>query len=183
MVVTSCQVVLYTSYTIFYWCMTKKKLWITIKVLAVVTLVGSLFTLVHLFGHKIFHPLGIICMTLNAADFAAPLAGLQVVIRRRATSTLPLPLCIANFMVSTEWFIYGLLKQDFYLITPNGIGTFLAQIQLILFLVLPRKPGQSSPLVRMFRCCCRKTGVCEVEDNASGELLPSFRKRNCCPRG
>lgn len=55
-------------------------------------------------------------MTLNTADFAAPLAGLRVVIRRRATSTLPLPLCIANFMVSSEWFLYGLLVKDFYLI-------------------------------------------------------------------
>jgi len=69
-----------------------------------------------LFSHKVFHPLGIICMTLNTADFAAPLAGLRVVIRRRATSTLPLPLCIANFMVSSEWFLYGLLVKDFYLI-------------------------------------------------------------------
>ncbi|KAJ1348095.1 hypothetical protein KIN20_003322 [Parelaphostrongylus tenuis] len=71
---------------------------------------------VKLFGMKVFHPLGIVCMTLNIADFAAPLAGLRVVIRRGATSTLPLPLCIANFMVSSEWFLYGLLVKDIYLI-------------------------------------------------------------------
>ena len=43
---------------------------------------------------KIYHPLGMICLALNIGDFAAPLAGLRVVIRRRATSTLPLPLCM-----------------------------------------------------------------------------------------
>ncbi|KAK6043744.1 mtN3/saliva family protein [Cooperia oncophora] len=109
--------------------------------------------MVKFFGMKVFHPLGIICMTLNIADFAAPLAGLRVVIRRGATSTLPLPLCIANFMVSTEWFLYGVLKRDVYLITPNGIGSLLALGQLFLFVILPRKPGQRSLLSRAFGCC------------------------------
>ncbi|EFO92181.1 hypothetical protein CRE_10860 [Caenorhabditis remanei] len=92
--VTGCQVILYTTYTIFYWCMTKKKLWITLKVLGVIGICTSLVLGVHFFGMKIFHPLGIVCLTLNIADFAAPLGGIRVVIRRWATSTLPLPLCM-----------------------------------------------------------------------------------------
>ncbi|ULT96893.1 hypothetical protein L3Y34_005017 [Caenorhabditis briggsae] len=148
--VTGCQVILYTTYTIFYWCMTKKKLWITLKVLGVIGICTSLVLGVHFFGMKIFHPLGIVCLTLNIADFAAPLGGIRVVIRRWATSTLPLPLCIANFLVSSEWFLYGLLKNDFYLIFPNGVGSLLAFIQLLLFVVLPRKPGQRAPIVRLW---------------------------------
>ncbi|KAI1732743.1 sugar efflux transporter for intercellular exchange domain-containing protein [Ditylenchus destructor] len=101
--VTSAQIVLYSVYVVFYFFMTKKKFWISLKVLALVTTCAALVLSVHFFGHKIFHPLGIVCMTLNTADFGAPLAGLRVVIRRRATSTLPLPLCIANFLVSSEW--------------------------------------------------------------------------------
>ncbi|PAV86736.1 hypothetical protein WR25_20947 isoform B [Diploscapter pachys] len=150
--VTSCQIALYSVYTIFYWIMSKNKLWITLKIFAMVVFCAGIISSVHFFGMKIFHPLGIFCLTLNVADFAAPLAGLRVVIRRYATSTLPLPLCIANFMVSTEWFIYGLLLNDFYLIAPNGIGSLLAFIQLILFVVLPRKPGQRAPIVRLFLC-------------------------------
>ncbi|CAA94322.1 Sugar transporter SWEET1 [Caenorhabditis elegans] len=148
--VTGCQVILYTTYTIFYWCMTKKKLYISLKVLGVIGICTSLVLAVHFFGMKIFHPLGIVCLTLNIADFAAPLGGIRVVIRRWATSTLPLPLCIANFLVSTEWFLYGLLKNDFYLIFPNGVGSLLAFIQLLLFIVLPRKPGQRAPIVRLW---------------------------------
>jgi len=118
---------------------------------------------------------------LNASDFGAPMAGLKVVIRRRATSTLPLPLCIANFLVSSEWFLYGLLVWDFYLITPNGIGCILATFQLILFLVLPRKPGQKSPVVRLFTwlslfvcpCLLKKDNdtaiVVEKEDDIEGQ--------------
>ncbi|XGW26637.1 hypothetical protein V3C99_007331 [Haemonchus contortus] len=153
LVVTGCQVILYSTYSVFYWLMSKDKLWITIKVGAVLSLCTALILSVQFFGMKVFHPLGIVCMTLNIADFAAPLAGLRVVIRRGATSTLPLPLCIANFLVSSEWFLYGLLVRDVYLITPNGIGSLLALGQLFLFVVLPRKPGQRSLLTRAFGCC------------------------------
>ncbi|VDM51750.1 unnamed protein product [Angiostrongylus costaricensis] len=153
LVVTGCQVILYSSYSIFYWLMSKEKLFITIKVSVVLAMCAALIGSVKLFGMKVFHPLGIVCMTLNIGDFAAPLAGLRVVIRRGATSTLPLPLCIANFMVSSEWFLYGLLVRDIYLITPNGIGSALAVGQLFLFIILPRKPGQRSLIARICGCC------------------------------
>ncbi|KAF7636850.1 hypothetical protein Mgra_00003794 [Meloidogyne graminicola] len=171
MYVTGTQIILYSTYTIFYWFMSKKKLGISLKILLLLSICFTLVALVHFFGQKVFHPLGIICTTLNTMDFAAPLSGLRVVIRRRATSTLPLPLCIANFLVSTEWFIYGLLVWDFYLITPNGIGSLLAFAQLILFIVLPRKPKQRPPFIRLFysirRCCSTKKELSvDVEDIA-----------------
>ncbi|VDN03391.1 unnamed protein product [Thelazia callipaeda] len=128
--VTSVQVVLYTSYLIFYWIMSKNKY--TLKIM----------------------PPAIVCITcifLNVADFAAPLAGIKYVIRNHSTQTLPLPLCIANFLVSTEWFVYGLLKMDFYLILPNGIGSTLALGQLTLFLILPHKTGIQTPLAKFFK--------------------------------
>ncbi|VDK53243.1 unnamed protein product [Anisakis simplex] len=99
---------------------------------------------------KVYHPLGIICLCLNVADFAAPLANIKYVIRKRSSQTLPLPLCIANFLVSNEWFIYGLLKDDFYLILPNGVGSIFATINLVLFIVLPRKTGLRSPILMLF---------------------------------
>ncbi|CAJ0937182.1 unnamed protein product, partial [Mesorhabditis belari] len=170
LVVTSTQVFLYFSYSIFYWFMTRNKFWITIKFLLILCLCGTIGGFTYHFKEKVFHPLGFLCMTLNAADFAAPLAGLNVVIRRGATSTLPLPLCIANFLVSTEWFLYGFLKMDFYLITPNGIGSILAFSQLVLFLVLPRKPGQKSPIRRLVTSC-RKNGVKDLEAEAVVEKV------------
>ncbi|GMR44966.1 hypothetical protein PMAYCL1PPCAC_15161 [Pristionchus mayeri] len=173
--VTGTQILLYSVYSIFYWCMTKKKLWISLKVLAVLALCATLASSVYFFGRKVFHPLGIICMTLNAADFAAPLAGLKTVIRRRATSTLPLPLCIANFLVSSEWFLYGILVKDFYLITPNGIGCMFATSQIIMFIVLPRKPGMRPPIVKLYRriasCCCKIDDVAEKDVESDVEKV------------
>ncbi|KHN87670.1 Sugar transporter SWEET1 [Toxocara canis] len=147
--VTTIQVVLYSSYLAFYWVMTKRKLMITAKVLLVIGICAGLYLMVRCFGMKVHHPLGVICLCLNVADFAAPLANIKYVVRKRSSQTLPLPLCIANFMVSNEWFIYGLLKNDFYLILPNGVGAIFASVNLVLFVVLPRKTGLRSPLLML----------------------------------
>ncbi|CAO4376024.1 unnamed protein product [Caenorhabditis nigoni] len=93
--------------------------------------------------------LGIICMTFNIMNFGAPLAGLGVVLRNREVSTLPLPMCVANFLVSSQWCLYGNLVQDIYIIIPNGIGMFLAIVQLSLFIVLPRRENEKSPLEKL----------------------------------
>uniref|UniRef100_A0AC35U7J6 Sugar transporter SWEET1 n=1 Tax=Rhabditophanes sp. KR3021 TaxID=114890 RepID=A0AC35U7J6_9BILA len=162
--VTSVQCVMYVFYSLFYWFMTKDKLWITFQIGAIYSICGSLIAAVYFFGHKVYHPLGIVCVTLNAMDFGAPLAGIHVVLRKRATATLPLPLCIANFLVSTEWFLYGLLKEDLYIIVPNGIGSFLSTLQIIVFLVLPRKHGRQIPIIAAFKwlTCQKDSG--KVED-------------------
>jgi hypothetical protein len=59
------------------------KFWITVKIIALAAICTSLILSVHFFGKKFFHPLGVICLILNVSDFAAPLAGLKVVIRRK----------------------------------------------------------------------------------------------------
>jgi len=173
MSVTLVQTILYSTYTIFYFFMSKKKLWITIQIIVLSIICACLILSVQFFGQKVHHPLGVVCLILNVSDFAAPLAGLKVVIRRRATSTLPMPLCIANFMVSTEWFIYGLLVKDLYLILPNGIGSFLAFCQLILFVVLPRKPNQPAPFIRLYRfITCSQTNY----DIEQANVVPIDKK-------
>ncbi|KAF1759676.1 hypothetical protein GCK72_016143 [Caenorhabditis remanei] len=93
--------------------------------------------------------LGIICMTFNIMNFGAPLAGLGVVLKNREVSTLPLPMCVANFLVSSQWCLYGNLVADIYIIIPNGIGMFLAIVQLSLFVVLPIRENEKSPLEKL----------------------------------
>ncbi|CCD69688.1 Sugar transporter SWEET1 [Caenorhabditis elegans] len=93
--------------------------------------------------------LGVICMTFNIMNFGAPLAGLGVVLKNREVSTLPLPMCVANFLVSSQWCLYGNLVSDIYIIIPNGIGMFLAIVQLALFVVLPIRENEKSPLEKL----------------------------------
>ncbi|VDK63745.1 unnamed protein product [Gongylonema pulchrum] len=114
-------IVLMGSYLIFYYFMTQKKLWISIEISAVIFLISIMLFLVQLYGHDIIHPLGFTCMTFNILNFGAPLAGLKVVLRQRSCETLPLPLCIANFLVSSQWALYGALVSDVYIIVSFSL--------------------------------------------------------------
>uniref|UniRef100_A0A0R3RQA5 Sugar transporter SWEET n=1 Tax=Elaeophora elaphi TaxID=1147741 RepID=A0A0R3RQA5_9BILA len=156
-------------YLIFYYFMTKKKLWISIEVCAVIFLISLMLLLVQIFGHDIFHPLGFTCMTFNILNFGAPLAGLKVVLRQRNCETLPLPMCIANLLVSSQWALYGVFVSDVYIITPNAIGMLLAMIQIALFLIFPMKQGRLSPIQRCFNpsCCAAAASSSSSDDNGS----------------
>ncbi|VDK28706.1 unnamed protein product [Anisakis simplex] len=59
--------------------------------------------------------LGLVCAAFNVATVAAPLMALGEVIRMRSTENLPLPLCFANLLVTSEWLWYGILVDDFYI--------------------------------------------------------------------
>uniref|UniRef100_A0A1I7XVP4 Sugar transporter SWEET n=1 Tax=Heterorhabditis bacteriophora TaxID=37862 RepID=A0A1I7XVP4_HETBA len=97
--------------------------------------------------------LGVACMTFNIINFGAPLAGLGVVLRRRCCDTLPLPMCIVNLLVSSQWFLYGNIVHDPYVMAPNGIGMGLAVLQLSLFVIFPRKERGKSLLSRIIEQC------------------------------
>ncbi|KAL3982448.1 Sugar efflux transporter for intercellular exchange family protein [Acanthocheilonema viteae] len=161
-------------YLIFYYFMTKKKFWISIEVCAVIFLISVMLLLVQIFGHDIFHPLGFTCMTFNILNFGAPLAGLKVVLRQRSCETLPLPMCIANLLVSSQWALYGVLVSDVYIITPNAIGMLLAIIQIALFLIFPMKQGRLSPIQRCFNpsCCAAAASFSSSDENVIDEMKP-----------
>ena len=59
--------------------------------------------------------LGIICMFLNIATIGSPLADVGTVIRNKSTESLPFSLCVMNMGVSVQWFVYGILTDDFYM--------------------------------------------------------------------
>ena len=83
--------------------------------------------------------LGLMCLTLNILNLGAPLAGLQDVVRTRSTENLPFPMCLANLLVSAQWFLYGILVADPYIKIPNCVGILLAVIQLSLFVIYPSR--------------------------------------------
>ncbi|ETN71329.1 hypothetical protein NECAME_19387, partial [Necator americanus] len=60
-----------------------------------------------------------------------------------------------------------------YLITPNGIGSFLALCQLFLFVILPRKPGQQSLMSKVFHCCAPSEKETDLEAPTK-EIIPEI---------
>ncbi|CAJ0579422.1 unnamed protein product, partial [Mesorhabditis spiculigera] len=141
---------LFTIYSIFYLFMSQPKKSFGIMLLFTVSLISLMVFLVMQYGIKTADVLGFACMTFNIGCFAAPLAGMKVVLRTRCCDTLPLPMCVANLAVSSQWMLYGTLINDIYVISPNLCGVILSLIQLTLFLIFPMKPGGRAPL----QSCC-----------------------------
>ena len=63
----------------------------------------------------------------------------EEVIRSRSTENLPLPLCIANLIVTTEWLLYGVVVNDFFIkvcvlfYTSRFILCFLCSLSIVMF--------------------------------------------------
>lgn len=56
--------------------------------------------------------LGLACCSVTILFFAAPLASLVHVVRVKSTDSLPYQLIFATFIVSLQWFIYGIVLKD-----------------------------------------------------------------------
>lgn len=69
--------------------------------------------------------LGLVCCSVTIIFFAAPLASLMHVIKVKSTESLPYQLIFATFIVSMQWFIYGLvLKDRFIQVSHKNLSTF-----------------------------------------------------------
>ncbi|KAI5420353.1 Bidirectional sugar transporter sweet2, variant 2 [Lathyrus oleraceus] len=65
--------------------------------------------------------------------FASPLFIINLVIRTKSVEFMPFCLSLSTFLMSVSFFLYGLLSDDVFIYVPNGIGTGLAMIQLVLY--------------------------------------------------
>lgn len=89
----------------------------------------------------------LICM------FASPLFIINVVIRTRSVEFMPFCLSLSTFLMSISFFAYGLLKHDFFIYVPNGIGTILGVVQLVLYACYSQKSLEDlrEPLIVSYR--------------------------------
>ncbi|KAK7244091.1 hypothetical protein RIF29_38909 [Crotalaria pallida] len=81
--------------------------------------------------------------------FASPLFIIKLVIQTKSVEFMPFHLSLSTFLMSTSFFLYGLLNKDPFVYAPNGIGTILGIVQLILFFYYENKSREDSrePLV------------------------------------
>ncbi|KAJ8498337.1 hypothetical protein OPV22_008889 [Ensete ventricosum] len=84
--------------------------------------------------------------------FASPLFIINLVIRTRSVEFMPFYLSLATFLMSISFFAYGMLLHDFFIYIPNGIGTVLGVVQLLLYAYYSRKSVEESrlPLVASY---------------------------------
>ncbi|RDX85472.1 Bidirectional sugar transporter SWEET2, partial [Mucuna pruriens] len=65
--------------------------------------------------------------------FASPLFIIKLVIRTKSVEYMPFYLSLSTFLMSTSFFLYGVISDDAFIYVPNGIGTVLGMIQLVLY--------------------------------------------------
>ncbi|XP_061372929.1 bidirectional sugar transporter SWEET2-like [Gastrolobium bilobum] len=81
--------------------------------------------------------------------FASPLFIIKLVIQTKSVEFMPFCLSLSTFLMSTSFLLYGLLNDDVFIYVPNGIGTVLGMIQLILYFYYQSKSREDSrePLI------------------------------------
>ncbi|GMP53525.1 hypothetical protein CsSME_00018967 [Camellia sinensis var. sinensis] len=111
-----------------------------------IVLVGSLH-LSDLTTRHIF--IGFLSGASLVSMFASPLFVINVVIRTRSVEFMPFYLSLSTFLMSTSFFLYGILNGDPFIYVPNGIGTILGIVQLALFFYYKNTSGEVSrePLI------------------------------------
>ncbi|XP_022907758.1 sugar transporter SWEET1 [Onthophagus taurus] len=143
--VNSIGCLLFLSYTIIYGYYTIKKviLWRQFYISCTVLLLILAYSTYYRHDSDLQQNMGIICCVVTVIFFASPLSSAMYVIKMKNTSSLPFPLIVANFIVATQWYVYGVLLEDQFIQIPNLLGSLLSLFQLLLFCIFPSKKYQS----------------------------------------
>lgn len=65
--------------------------------------------------------------------FASPLFIINLVIRTKSVEFMPFYLSLSTFLMSASFSAYGIFNNDAFIYVPNGIGTILGVVQLLLY--------------------------------------------------
>nr|AFK48838.1 unknown [Lotus japonicus] len=76
--------------------------------------------------------------------FASPLFIIKLVIQTKSIEFMPFYLSLSTFLMSTSFLLYGLFNDDAFIYVPNGIGTILGVVQLILYFYYESKSRKES---------------------------------------
>ncbi|XP_057874177.2 bidirectional sugar transporter SWEET2b [Cryptomeria japonica] len=111
-----------------------------VKMVALLSLVIGIFTAIAMVSYEFMRQplrrmfIGCLSIASLISMFAAPLSIIKLVIQTHSVEYMPFYLSLSTFLMSTSFFAYGLLGHDPFVSAPNGIGSFLGIIQLVLYL-------------------------------------------------
>ncbi|XP_009352020.1 bidirectional sugar transporter SWEET2a-like [Pyrus x bretschneideri] len=101
----------------------------TVSVLFAAVVLVSL----RLSGHERELFVGYICAFSVVSVYASPLFIINLVIKTRSVEFMPFNLSLATFLVSFSFCAYGALQGAPFVYIPNGLGTILGFVQLVLY--------------------------------------------------
>ncbi|XP_057871297.2 bidirectional sugar transporter SWEET1 [Cryptomeria japonica] len=106
--------------------------------LVIVLLVFGIIAVVSIFalhgnGRKLL--CGFAAAIFSICMYASPLSIMRMVIRTKSVKYMPFNLSLFVFLCGTSWFVFGLLGGDPFVAVPNGVGSVLGAMQLILYAI------------------------------------------------
>uniref|UniRef100_A0ACD5WIG4 Uncharacterized protein n=1 Tax=Avena sativa TaxID=4498 RepID=A0ACD5WIG4_AVESA len=87
---------------------------------------------------------GLAATVFSICMYASPLSIMRLVIKTKSVEFMPFLLSLSVFLCGTSWFIYGLLGNDPFIYIPNGCGSFLGLVQLILYAIYRKNKGPAA---------------------------------------
>ncbi|XP_004502575.1 bidirectional sugar transporter SWEET1-like [Cicer arietinum] len=118
-----------------------------IKIVGLFTVVLSMFSTVvfvslfalHGISRKLF--CGFAAAIFSVIMYGSPLSIMRLVIKTKSVEFMPFFLSLFVFLCGTSWFIFGVLGRDLFIAVPNGLGSVLGVMQLILYFIYRDKKG------------------------------------------
>ncbi|CAH0720681.1 unnamed protein product, partial [Brenthis ino] len=137
-------VILMASYVIVFYLYTFKKSSVLRLILLTLVFYGFImgYMSVELDNEVLVNRFGLLACFLTLLTIAAPMSKLIYVIKTKSTDCLPFPMIFMSFIVSSLWYIYGMMAGDSYIMVPNLVGGGLSFLQLSLFVIYPSVPQQ-----------------------------------------
>lgn len=111
---------------------------------------------------------GVVAVVVNVSFFFSPLAALRTAWRNKDTSRFPVALSFIMFTASANWTVAGACIPDYYVATPNAVGTVMGALQLVVIGLIRRHnrslglPPGGSRAGGSRADCCADTGEGKV---------------------
>ncbi|KAG7388634.1 hypothetical protein PHYPSEUDO_012125 [Phytophthora pseudosyringae] len=77
--------------------------------------------------------LALMCISVNICLYASPLDTMKRVVQTKSAASLPISLCTVNLINGLLWVAFGITEGDYYVLTPNAIGSVLSAAQVALY--------------------------------------------------
>ncbi|KAJ4964857.1 hypothetical protein NE237_016706 [Protea cynaroides] len=125
------------------------------KILALFTLVLVLFaviaivSIVALDGHARTLFCGFASSIFSILMYASPLAIMSLVITTKSVEYMPFSLSLFCFLSGTSFCIFGLLGRDPFVAVPNGSGSILGALQLIVYAIYRNNKGEGDETTQL----------------------------------
>lgn len=71
--------------------------------------------------------------------YGAPLSTITQVLKTRSSASIHVPTMITNTASATFWCLYGTAVMNLFIAIPNAIGVILGAVQIVLYVIFPRK--------------------------------------------